>query len=411
VHGDGSYLVTGAFGALGRRVAAWLVEQGARHLVLVGRHADSAEAAEAARPLEEAGVRVTRVAGDLGDAGLVSRLVAGVARAGARLRGVFHAAGIVDDGVLEQQDAARVRAVLAAKAGAAWALHEATAALGLDLFVMFSSITSQLPAPGQGSYAAANAVLDALAYHRRARGLPALTVNWGPWTEGMTTRVDARDRQRWAQQGLGTIAPAQGLAALEDLLRRGATQATVLPVDWRKRWAALPAEARAPLFAELAGDAVAEPAPAARAVLLREAGEAPPNRRRGVVGGHLRTRALRVLGLPSAEPIDPRRPLSELGLDSLMAVELRNAIGESVGRALPATLLFKHPTLEALTDFVMGELFAAAPAEVDQTGAPAASETDAALDAVAQLSADEVRRLLADELQSVAPHGDGGEAR
>jgi acyl carrier protein len=227
----------------------------------------------------------------------------------------------------------------------------------------------------------------------------------------MTTRVDARDRQRWAQQGLGTIAPAQGLAALEDLLRRGATQATVLPVDWRKRWAALPAEAQAPLFAELAGDAVAEPAPAAHAVLLREAGEAPPNRRRSVVAGHLRARALRVLGLPGGEPIDPRRPLSELGLDSLMAVELRNAIGESVGRTLPATLLFKHPTLEALTDFAMAELFGPAQAPGAGPADTAAAEAAAALDAVSQLSADEVRRLLADELQSVAPDGAPGAPR
>jgi acyl carrier protein len=267
---------------------------------------------------------------------------------------------------------------------------------------MFSSMVSQLPAPGQGSYAAANAVLDAIAQHRRAQGLPALSVNWGPWREGMAARVDARERQRWSQQGLGSLDSTQGLAILDGLLRRGVDQATVLPIDWSARWAAIPAEAGAPLFAELARGSRSAARSGLRVDLVRELGQAPPNQRRDVVQSHLRGRAARVLGLDPSEPIDPRRPLSEIGLDSLMAVELRNAIAESLGRTLPATLLFKHPTLEALTDFLMGELCG----PVKPAGSPvtdAGAQWDAAIDAVAQLSADEVQRLLADELQSIVP--------
>jgi acyl transferase domain-containing protein/acyl carrier protein len=407
VRPDATYLVTGGLGAIGRALARWLVERGARNLVLVGRHPPSAEAAQVVAGLERTGARVITPAGDVADPAFVSRLLSEVDHDLPALRGVVHAAGVLDDGVLVEQEWSRFREVLAPKAVGAWVLHRATEGRPLDFFVMFSSMVSQLAGPGQGSYAAANAFLDALAHQRRAAGRPALTVNWGPWAVGMASAVDARDRLRWREQGLGAIEPERGLATLGRLLCHRVAQVSVLPIDWRRRWRALPADGRSPLMSELFRS-LAPSRPAAgvpRVDLVREAREAPPNGRRNVVLAHLRQRAVRVLGIDAAAELDPRQPLSELGLDSLMAVELRNALGDALGRPLPATLLFKYPSLEALTGFVMEEVLgldnAAPVTEKPEVDDPAVVDVE-------QLSPEEARRLLAEELQSLAPEAQEG---
>jgi myxalamid-type polyketide synthase MxaB len=182
VRADGSYLITGGLGALGIRVARCLVDQGARHLVLAGRSGPSAEAWEAMEEMRAAGASVREVRADVASPADTARLIE-ACQAEAPLRGVVHAAGVLDDGVVDRQTAERFSRVLAPKVYGAWNLHHQTRELPLDFFVLFSSMASVLGSPGQSSYAVANAFLDALAHHRRARGLPGLSINWGPWSE------------------------------------------------------------------------------------------------------------------------------------------------------------------------------------------------------------------------------------
>ena len=397
-----TYLVTGGFGALGRGVIRWLVAGGARHLALTNRGASDQDVADVVAGIEAAGATVHVMRTDVSSAADVSRLFAEITNRLPPLRGIVHAAGVIADGVLLQQAWPQFETVLAPKVLGAWHLHEGARQLPLDFFVMFSSMASVLGGAGQGNYAVANAFLDALAHHRQGLGLAALSINWGAWDgAGMSGTVGERDRARWQEQGHGLIQAEQGLAVLGRLAAHPPRpQVVVLPIDWTKLFRQFPNRSEPRLLQELAeGYARTTVVPVRRGRLVEEVIAAAPNRRRAVVAGFLRDEALKVLGLDAGTPIDPRQPLREFGLDSLMAVELRNGIGGLLDRALPATLLFKYPTLGALTQFVLDS--------VPQAAAPALAEdampVDAQAEEVALLSDEEVKRLLAVELEALAP--------
>ena len=403
---EATYLVTGGLGALGLSVAKWMVGAGARQVVLTSRRQPSPEAAESIREMEAAGAKVTVAAADVSDAGAVRDVLAMITATLPSLRGVVHAAGVVDDGLLVQQTPDRLGTVFAPKAAGAWHLHQQTADRPLDFFVMFSSMVSLFGGSGQGTYAAANGFLDGLAAYRRAAGLPGLSLQWGPWAgPGMAARVSERDRQRWSSQGVGAIPPPDGAAVVGYLTgERTAPATAVLPIDWGRWFQQLPAGPVPPLLRELATGMASAPATrSAGRKLARELDGVAPNRRRAAVGAFLHGEALKVLGLGAGVKLDPRQPLSEVGLDSLMAVELRNVIAGALDRTLPATLLFKHPALEGLTDFVMTEIGGDA-------GAPAAGAVkDAEVEALAEMSDEEARTLLAQELGALTLSGQSPE--
>src|SRR5262249_34104842 len=228
-----TYLITGGLGALGQRVVQWMVEHGAVHVVLAGRRDPSGEAREALHRLEQSGALVLYSQTDVADAAAVARMLQEVRSTMPPLGGIIHAAGALADAFLLRQDAATLRRVLAPKIQGAWNLHTQTQDCRLDFFVCFSSVAALLGSPGQGNYAAANASLDALAHHRRALGLPVLSINWGPWSEGgMAATLSHRQQERWAALGMRTIAPSQALERLGDLIGRDISQAAVLDVDW-----------------------------------------------------------------------------------------------------------------------------------------------------------------------------------
>ncbi|MBI4995371.1 MAG: SDR family NAD(P)-dependent oxidoreductase [Rhodocyclales bacterium] len=406
VSADATYLVTGGLGALGLQTARWLVERGARHLVLTGRRAPDAAAAQVVANLVSEGVAVRVVQADIADRAQVQALLAEIGRSMPPLRGLIHAAGVVHDAVLMNQHWADARNVMRSKAHGAWVLHEATRDLALDFFVMYSAAGVLLGARGQGVYPAANAELDALAHWRRRLGLPALSVAWGAWAgAGMAGQAAAQGQDQWAERGLRKIEPGQGFARLETLMHDGAICAAVLPIDWQRFLARLPEgmdrsfyAAVAPRGATARGEAAATP----MATVAARLKALPAGERRDALMRHLSERALHVLGLEATMVVDPRAPLKDIGLDSLMAVELRNALTRSTGQSLPATLLFDYPTLDALTDHLVRTLgLESAPAMPNKAAAAAvevARSADRRKTELAALSDEDAEALLLAEL-------------
>ena len=233
IRSDATYLVTGGAGGLGLQIAQWLAERGARHLVLVGRRGATGAAAEVVSALSAAGCQVIVASGNVADGPFIDSLVAQISRDMPPLAGVIHAAGVLDDGVLLQQNAARLATVMQPKVAGAWNLHRATSSLPLDFFVLFSSAASLMGSAGQGNYAAANAFLDALAHYRRRAGLPGVSINWSAWSQAGMAAAAGQHHRRLSARGLSEIAPQAGLAVLSRLAgpTTGA-QVAVLPIDW-----------------------------------------------------------------------------------------------------------------------------------------------------------------------------------
>jgi NADPH:quinone reductase-like Zn-dependent oxidoreductase/NAD(P)-dependent dehydrogenase (short-subunit alcohol dehydrogenase family)/aryl carrier-like protein len=384
----GTWLVTGGLGALGRHVAGTLVERGARHLVLVARQPPSGERAAFVERLRAAGARVEVAIADVSRRREVEALIESIAETRPPLVGVVHAAGVLDDGLLAEQSWSRFVEVLGPKASGAWWLHEATKALPLQAFVLFSSVVGSLGSAGQSSYAAANAFLDGLAHHRRGAGLAGVSIGWGPWAgEGMAGRLGARQQQRLASAGLRAIEPAQGLRWLVRLLRSDAPHVIVAPLDRSRLTARIGAGPVPPLLSRLVEARTTQAGPSLTERLARLA---PTDRHRKLVE-LLRERAAAVMGAASAD-VDPRTPLLDLGLDSLMAVDLQHALARDVDRPLPETLLFDHPTLERLATHLLDDVLGMAPPPE-----PAPEREDG----LEELSEDEAAAVLAHELRQI----------
>jgi polyketide synthase 12/myxalamid-type polyketide synthase MxaB len=400
IHQDATYLLTGGLGGLGLEVARWLSARGARALALVGRSAPTPAAVAVIERLRDGGAKVAVIQADVSVPGEVARVLDEVRATMPPLRGVFHAAGALDNATLLHQDWPRFARVMGAKVTGAWTLHALTRSDALDCFVLFSSVASILGSPGQGNHAAANAYLDALAHQRRAAGLPALSVNWGAWAE--IGAAAGQDRERRIQlQGVGAMTPAEGIAALEAALESGHAQVAAVVLDWerlRVRRADGPGRT---LLADLLGAAPAV-AVAAGPGLRQRLAEAPETRRAPLLAAHVAGRVARVLGIDANGSLDTRRPLNEMGLDSLMAVELRNLLKADLelGVPLTATLVFDHPTVEAIADYLVHEVLALVPPAVGPAAtAPAEVTPGDMIEQIEQLSDEEVDRVFAARLR------------
>ncbi len=400
VRADASYLITGGLGALGLHTARWLVQSGARHLVLLGRSVPSPDAESAIRTFEQSGASVRVIAADAADLPAMRGVFDTIARGMPPLAGIVHAAGVLDDGIVLRQDWPRCAAVLRSKALGALVLHELTQAQALDFFVLYSAAGLLLGAPGQCAYAAANAELDALAHARRSLGLPALSVAWGAWAQGgMATQLAATGQDPWGERGMGRMEPAQAFERLEQLLREGATHTAVMTMDWTRCLDRLPKGVDAGFFQALApraGTATAPTIAVGDESAVGRIRRVPSGQRAQALTAHITGRALHVLGLEATTVVDARMPLKDVGLDSLMAVELRNELTRSVGKPLPATLLFDYPTISALTVYLMRSLGLEEAAEASSSAVPA--QPAAHLEGVADLSDEEAEALLLQEL-------------
>lgn len=390
----GTHLITGGLGALGLAVAQWMVREGARHLILIGRSPAKPKARQAIERMRESGAEIVVKCVDVTARSEVSDLFEDIKARMPTLKGVIHAAGVLADGMLSQQHWEPYRRVLAPKVNGAWHLHELSRDFPLEYFIMFSSASSLLGNPGQGAYAAANAFLDALAFYRRANGLTAQTINWGPWSEaGMATTV-VNSASRLLGQGVRSLAPEDGLAILKLIFNDGNPQTCVLDVDWPAYVRRLADLSPPPFFANLVEPPVHAPSmPAASQqpdLLARLQREVPVMREKAVLT-LIQDVAKEVMGHAQTHTIASDRPLMEQGIDSLMAVELRNKLSSAVHTTLPASLIFDYPTLEKIRDFLLAEVLSFD----DPATQPATASAPATLDpASAEDVLAEIDRLL-----------------
>jgi len=341
VHPDKNYLITGGTGKIGLQVAGWLVEKGARSLVLTHRGSAEGPSAEIALLRETADVEV--VAADSGDRDEMARLIA---RLEGRLAGVIHAAGMSEFCPIAAMDGGSLQRMLRGKALGAWYLHELTAHMPLDFFVLFSSGASLWGSFGAAHYAAANAVLDQLAHYRKARGLPALSINWGYWEDA---QAGDTERSEFLQRsGLRPMPSAETLALFGRLLESGGTQYTAADIDWSVFTASYESRRARPLIEHLRSKGPRQ------AAVVHEKPVAVELVEPGSLLERIRGEVAAVMGVRASESLDPMQPLFEMGIDSLMAVELRNRLEGVAGRALPSTFVFNYPTIQAIARFIEG---------------------------------------------------------
>jgi acyl transferase domain-containing protein len=402
---DAAYLITGGLGDIGLHIARAMVDQGARRLVLVGRtplpprdqwlaaRPDSLQGQRigAVRALEAQGAAVHVAAVDVGDEAALREFLSRYQAEGwPTIRGVVHAAGAFDNQLVGAMNRAAFDAVVGPKLRGAQFLDRLLPEL--DLFVMFSSVGAYLVQPGQANYAAANAGLDAVAQDRRARGLPALSIGWGVWRDTGLVKGDAgvRNVAEMERQGIQAFSAERGTAMFSWLCPSDETCISVLPIDWAVFGRSRAGRGLA-LFKEMLASAA--PAGAASGGAAPAWADAPPAERRKLLEVIVREAVGRVLNLPPAR-LDPRKAMGSMGLNSLMAMELRNRLEAALGRSLSATLAWNHPTIDALVAFLAGPDEPAASAEKTAPPPAEASPLSERLTAVVGLSDEEAALAL-----------------
>jgi acyl carrier protein len=365
---NATYLITGGLGDLGLLFADWLIQKGAKNLVLVSRRDVDAEVKQRIQALENSSARVMIAQVDVTNKSQLAQLISNIKSStpsspsspsspSAPLRGIIHAAGVLDDGVLQHLTWERFNTVLNPKMLGAWNLHVLTQDLPLDFFIMFSSAASLFGSPGQGNHVAANTFLDSLAKYRQSLGLPGLSINWGVWSEiGAAAKRGVSEQMQL--RGVGEITNEQGLKIFEKLLAQSSAQVGVIPVDWDKF---LQQNISSPFFTDFlnsnSNSNSKSQLPKQESELLKKLERANIEQRPSIVMGHLQTEVAKVLGLPSNQLPSLQQGFFDLGMDSLMTMELRNRLETSLGISIPSTVIFEYPTIADLAEYLVGEVF------------------------------------------------------
>ena len=392
---DGTYLITGGFGGFGLEVAKWLVKKGARHLVLVSRRGPvTSEAHNFLDKLKKQDVQVTVAKADVSIRADVSQLIQDISSSMPPLRGLIHAAMVLDDSFMLKMDKTRFENVMAPKVLGAWHLHEQTQRLPLDFFILFSSVSALIGNPGQANYVAANAFLDGLAHYRRLNGCPAMSINWGVLSQvGVVARNPEVERY-FERMGITGFTPQEAVAALDQLLEEHPAQVGVMKIDW-SQFANSPL-ASAPRYRELLASATEQSErysnyPFIDTLLATSAHEWLP-----MIDMFLREQLSKVFQLPAAR-IESHKGLDQLGIDSLMAVELQNSIRIATGVEFTTMQLLNGPTIDEMSQLLLDNIDGMDGIErpVEELGQAEDSVSLEELeDVVDELSDEEVEQLL-----------------
>ncbi len=350
----GTCLITGGLGALGLEAAAWLVQQGVRSLALVGRGAPSEEARVAIAAMEQGGARVLVLAADVCDKQQMTWVFDEIAANLSPLEGIIHAAGVPGFQNITELQADEMLAVLRPKVLGAWMLHQLSQELDLKMFVCFSSIASLWGSKGQAHYAAANYFLDALSHYRHELGLPALSVNWGPWNCGMTVPL----QQYLNRMGIEALQPEQALKNLSVLLATKWPQAAVVSVvDWGMFRDIYEVKGSGSLFSLLPSYTAARSGRMRPSTMRIKIESAPSGERHRLLMKYLYDEVAQILHLESGTSLDSQTGFAQMGMDSLMAIELRNRLEDGLGCTLPVTLAFEASNVEQLASHLAHKVF------------------------------------------------------
>jgi pimeloyl-ACP methyl ester carboxylesterase/NAD(P)-dependent dehydrogenase (short-subunit alcohol dehydrogenase family)/aryl carrier-like protein len=363
---DGSYLITGGWGSLGLKIAQWLAKQGAKNLLLLGRSNPSDKAQQEIKKLEQQGVTVNVIQVDLTDyealKNVLGRGESRFALTGSKnvenihpsispspIKGIIHAAGVLDDGILQGQTWARFASVIAPKVTGAWNLHQVTKDLDLDFFVLFSSVASLIGSPGQSNYTVANTGLDAIARYRRSQGLPALTINWGAWGDsGMAVE------QGFNIPGLDLINPQAGLAALEQLLTTELTQVGVISADWQQLSQKFPCLQQSNYFARLITKSDSNEQSEANQQIFAELLATSADKRPEYLTQYLQKAIAEILQIEPAS-LSVNDSLLDTGMDSLMVMEAINQLKNDLQLLLYPREFYERPQITSLAAYLATE--------------------------------------------------------
>ncbi|MGB3534209.1 MAG: SDR family NAD(P)-dependent oxidoreductase, partial [Microcoleaceae cyanobacterium] len=347
----GTYLITGGLGGLGLLLTRWLIEKGAKNIVLLSRRHPNAEVQNTLNELEQLGAQIIVYQADVSNDKKLTEIFQNIQQQLPPLRGIIHAAGVLEDGVLMQLNTDTFERVMQPKMHGAWNLHQLTKDIPLDFFVLFSSAASLLGSPGQANHVAANTFLDTLAHYRQQLGLPGLSINWGAWSE-----VGAAAQRQVGEQmnlkGVGMISPQQGLQIFEQLIMQPTAQVGVIPIDWSRF---LTQGLTAPFFSEFIQKNVQQKQPITSQIIQKLA-SLPPSEHESILIIHLQEEVGRVLGLQPNQYPHPKQGFFDMGMDSLMVIELRNRLENSLGKSVPSTAIFEYPTIQDLAEYIQTEI-------------------------------------------------------
>lgn len=350
----GTYLITGGLGALGMQVAESLGSRGVDHVALLSRRAPNEDQRRAIERLENSGVMVCTLRGDVSDRDSIDIALTQIPSSFPTVVGVVHAAGVLDDGVLYDMDQEKLQRAMGPKVGGAWNLHCATRDLPLREFVLFSSIASLLGSPGQSNYAAGNAFLDSFANYRQSRGLPATTINWGPWAEAGMATEQGRSNQL-SSRGIDLLPAAASLDLMNQIVQSGMAQVAVMRPDWSELLGSYKSSVPT-ILAEMRDSVEADRDSAdteegVDAEFRSELISATDDMRQRLLRDYFRQQLSVIMGLNSSD-LDEEQPLNTMGLDSLMAIELKNQVETRLGVVLPMAKFMEGPSVASLAEVV-----------------------------------------------------------
>lgn len=398
LHSDATYLITGGMGGIGKKLAYWFAKNGATSLVLMGRRELQPEDQASLDELKSKGCDAVYLRGDISDKKVLAQLRDMLVHGLPSLKGVVHAAGIVEDGMILQQSMDSYHKAFSPKVYGGWSLCQLAKTEKLDFVALFSSLSALVGSGGQSNYSAANAFLDEAAAWLRHQGVPAASIQWGPWEE-VGLAANDRVEKNLKQRGIGYLSVSDGLKSFANAMSLGRARVAVLDIAWQKFFEHETFLQGKPFFQELAGEFNSPSTSHDQVKVIEELSKLKTSERKAGLQRHVLGIVRKQLGYSAERELDPRAGFFDLGIDSLMAVDIKARLERDLARSLPASLLFNFPNVASLSGALFEQIWPQEALQKEEVGQDAKAESEKELEEIKALSEGEVKDLLKDLLQ------------